>query len=697
MNWSQYPFFRLLLPFIAGLYGGQSYPLLGLCYALLGLVPLGLALLWRQRRGKSTWRQALLLALFAGLGYLYAAWPLCRLSGLGPREGVKAFYTLLEAGRPVGSSLSFQAELEAWQDERGQWQRAHGRILHQVRLSLDTLSSRLGYGDRVQLQADWQALAPPSHAWAFDYQAYLKAKGIYLQAYARHYWVEPPAWRSRAFRFFQDWRSFWADWLYQGLSSPAERDLALALILGQRQGMRREVLEAFMDTGAMHVLAVSGLHVGLLAAVFRFLLWRLPWYRRSWTWARLALLLTAVWSFALLTGASPSVLRAALMFSLLELGLQWRQPNSSYNSLAGSAFILLVYNPLYLWDLGFQLSHLAVWGILYFYQPIYRLWYIPHRLGNWLWQMTAVSLAAQLASLPLCLYHFHQFPLLFWLSGWLVLPLASVALPLGLAYLLLAPIPYLGSALAWALQQSLWLMNLSTQLLSSLPGAKLQGFFWSGAELFLAYAAFIAWLWYRQHSQARYAYSAAALILGLGLSQAWQKQAAEQQLRFFALSQMPGSAWQILQGRRALSLRDMEQTEGLKVRDALKNYNLAHFVLTQQESSWDERQSASQFYFAPPLLQIGQTRFFILDAETWQDWSRPPRQSLEVDYLLLPQALPNWDWPKLQKHLHIRQGLILDNAWRSYHWAQLEADMQASPQLRWHILRRDGALELSLN
>jgi competence protein ComEC len=246
----------------------------------------------------------------------------------------------------------------------------------------------------------------------------------------------------------------------QYVPSPREYALGTALVLGFRDDIDAATKQAYANTGTTHIMAVSGLQVGLLFAGLQWLLARLPLgssvlRRRLLT---VGLGLAFIWSYAFLTGLSASVLRAAVMFSLVSVGQAFERQTSIFNTLSAAAFGLLLYNPYLLCDVGFQLSFLAVLSIVYL-QPRFvrwfdarnfvldqqRSWHSPLRqrlthwsaqLANFAWEITALSVAAQVATFPLGLYYFHQFPFSFLLSNLIAVPISSVAVYVGVVLLL---------------------------------------------------------------------------------------------------------------------------------------------------------------------------------------------------------------------------------------------------------------------
>tara|TARA_Y100000593_G_C4279740_1_gene322106 strand:- start:409 stop:1596 length:1188 start_codon:yes stop_codon:yes gene_type:complete len=213
----------------------------------------------------------------------------------------------------------------------------------------------------------------------------------------------------------------------------------------------------------MHVLAVSGLHVGILVSVFLFLV--KPFKLKGW---KLKVYLIAVviiiWLYAMITGFSPSVVRASVMFTLITLGQMRDRKPSIFNVLAFSAILMIAIDPEVIFEVGFQLSYVAVAGIVLL-QPMITRWWLPSSPWiEYLWQLAAVSIAAQLATFPLTVFYFHNFPLWFLPANLLIIPLTFLIMQIGIPFLILGWIPLLSDFLGWVLnslfQLELWILNL---------------------------------------------------------------------------------------------------------------------------------------------------------------------------------------------------------------------------------------------
>ena len=270
------------------------------------------------------------------------------------------------------------------------------------------------------------------------------------------------------------------------LGKTDESSIAKALLIGYKIDLDKDLVQAYSNAGVVHIIAISGLHMGIIYAVLLWLFTQLPFAKKS-KLLRLLFILAGLWLFALLTGASSSVVRAALMFSFIIIGNAFNKTGSVYNSIAASAFFLLCFNPFVLWDVGFQLSYLAVLGIVFAQKPISNWFYFNNKLLQKTWQLAAVSLSAQLFTFPLCLYYFHQFPLLFLLSNLVVIPLATLSLCVSLILILISPVTIAAFYFAKILYAIIWLLNHSVLFFNSIPYSLWTDISISLVETFLLY------------------------------------------------------------------------------------------------------------------------------------------------------------------------------------------------------------------
>lgn len=395
----------------------------------------------------------------------------------------------------------------------------------------DSDSKELSLGQQVILKNKLQLVPGPQNPEEFNYRRYLATHNIHYQVFLKpQQWATLPEKPSfSVFATAMDIRDWCISILRRTALSKEQLAVASALILGYRSDLDVEMTQAYATAGAMHVLAVSGLHVGLIFLVFSKLFGPLAAMRHGKV-LKAILLLAVIWSYAMLTGLSSSVLRAAWMFSFIVLGQTSNRHTSIYNTIAASAIILILYKPTIIMDVSFQLSYLAVVGIIYLQPKIYHLLYVKNSLLDKLWALTTVSIAAQVATFPLGFLYFHQFPNYFLISNILVIPLATMILYCGLAVLLSSFIPFATLALGYVLSFVTGFLNGSVRWIEDLPHSLTEGVFISAFECLLLYATVVAIVWWMQFWKPlalKFAIFLAILLAGIQFSEALHRHTQE--------------------------------------------------------------------------------------------------------------------------------------------------------------------------
>jgi competence protein ComEC len=348
-------------------------------------------------------------------------------------------------------------------------------------------------GQLLKVNKAPEKIGTPKNPNEFDYRAFLARKGIdFRQFIGKDFQMVEANLTSTSGHFLVKFRNQLASRLQEQIPDAHSKQIGLALLLGQKQSLDRDLREGYVQAGVMHILAVSGLHVGIIYALFLGFLKPL---KLSKKWSRLYLLFVVllIWVYAIVTGLSPSVVRAATMFSLLSLGQMRDRKPSVFNILAFSAMLMISINPEVIYEVGFQLSYLAVAGIVLIQPLILNWWLPPNRVLEYLWQLTAVSIAAQLATFPLSVYYFHLFPTYFLLGNLLIIPLAFVIMQIGIPLLLLGWIPVVGSSLGWVLSKLIWCQNFVIQVIQDLPMGKIDRITISPFGMIVCWIGLLIW------------------------------------------------------------------------------------------------------------------------------------------------------------------------------------------------------------
>ncbi|WP_167856331.1 ComEC/Rec2 family competence protein [Hymenobacter metallicola] len=415
----------------------------------------------------------------------------------------------------------------------GRWRPALGGI--RVSIPRDSGVAAPQYGDVWLVRGGPARAKAPLNPGEFDYRRYLSYHQVYHQQFIhadqfRRIAVQPPSYvkaiSMRAARVL--------DGVFrQYVQQKREYALASALVLGIKDEVDQDTKQAYANTGTTHIMAVSGLQVGLLFTLVTWVLKRFFGGTRGFRYWSAGVGLVVIWSYAFLTGLSASVLRAAVMFSFIIVARATGRQSNMYNTLAVAAFCLLCYDPYLLADVGFQLSFLAVLSIVYLqpqiaawldfkdkaaarirpWQPkaVQKLWQAGGWSADWIWQATALSLAAQVATFPLGLFYFHQFPLSFLASNLVAVPISSLAVFVGVGLLaakglvavlglvvpatVLSWLDWLPRLIAWVFEKMILIFNEYIFWIGrTMPGALITGIHVTPPQAWLIFAIILALL-----------------------------------------------------------------------------------------------------------------------------------------------------------------------------------------------------------
>ena len=357
---------------------------------------------------------------------------------------------------------------------------ASGNLL--VSIKIDSSKTFLAkYGDEMIVLSRWKETVANPNPATFDYKKWLAVQHIDHQSFVHQNEIRTTG-RNRGnslMRFALETRAVQVEYFRKILRDDNVYAVASTLILGYRSDLDEEVLSYYSKTGTIHALSVSGMHVGLIYLV---LSWIFSFLNRN-TISRIIrsfIILLLIWIYTVITGLSPSVLRSAIMISVLIIGKTLNRSSSGYNILAFSAFIILCYDPYVLWDVGFQLSYLAVLGLI-FLQPIIERWFFFKNIFlRKIWSALSISLAAQLFTFPLSIFYFHQFPSYFLFSNLFILLPVTAIMYLGIL-VLLGRFNFLAGPFEWLISFT----NSGLKFIAELPFSTFSTIWVSKIELLL--------------------------------------------------------------------------------------------------------------------------------------------------------------------------------------------------------------------
>ena len=484
----RYPYIRLIIPWITGVFCGdhffdRSWELfwsilaLGFCIALLFV-------LYFLKRHSLRWCFGLAVSILCFIGgWLGITWQLQHAVYSFPEE--ETVYRVLITDAPQAKEHTYlcQTLLKERRDTAGTYPIERTAILY---LQQDSAVTRLKSGDELLISA---RISPPLNNRnfdEFDYARFLMRKGISGTGYvASGKWTKQDGMNNLDLKSIASSCRRKMISLYQKLGfSGDELAVLSALTIGDKTELSDSVRESYSVAGASHILALSGLHIGLLYTLLFFIL--KPIARRGnigRVIRSVLLLLILLWAFAFFTGLSPSVVRSVSMFSILAMAdMVGRQP-LSLNTLAAAAWLMLFCNPAWLFDVGFQLSFLAVASILLIQKPIYHLITVKGRIGKYIWGLISVSVAAQIGTAPLVMFYFSRFPVHFLLTNLVVIPFITIILYAAVIMLLLTPLSWLQIVVAEGVKKLLEGLNFFVRWVEQLPYASIDGIWLYQSEI----------------------------------------------------------------------------------------------------------------------------------------------------------------------------------------------------------------------
>jgi competence protein ComEC len=493
------PFVILLLPFLAGIGLGIYFPYFSfttfLSILLFGLIILfiGLNLAYKKLNlYKIKWLGGILVHSILFLLGCVVTIDYNELNSKDHFSKKHTDYLLVKVNNEPklnGDLLRFTATVE-YNITNGKRSPVTGSLLIAIK---DSTASSLYYGDELLIPANYHPVDPPYNPAEFNYKQYLANQNIHYQEflYPRQYYVLSRNSGNHLISYSLRLRQRLVEKFKRHVHSPEAIAVASTLILGYKADLSSDVLQAYSKTGTIHVLSVSGAHVAILFLLLNFVLGFLDSFKYGKT-IKAILIIVLIWYYSLLTGFSPAVCRAAVMISMITIGKTYSRYINTLNILAISAFFLLLYDPFFITDVGFQLSYLAVAGLVILQPVVYKWMDIENKWGDKLWAACSISIAAQVITFPLSAFYFHQFPVYFLISNLFIIIPSEIILATGIFYLILPDIPYISSALGWILEKSILLMDKVLAAIEHFPYAGVNKIWITTSEYLLLYVIIIS-------------------------------------------------------------------------------------------------------------------------------------------------------------------------------------------------------------
>jgi len=559
----------------------------------------------------------------------------------------------------------------------------NGKLL--IALKLDSLKPiPLSYGNELIITANYLPVEPPYNPAEFDFKRWLAAKNIYHQSFIRQEQLVKTSQNqgNSLVKYALSLRQNLVSVYRKLIHNDEAFAVASTLILGYRADLSKETLAAYSKTGTIHALSVSGMHVGI---IYIMLNWCLSFLDRKKLGRILKTLIICglIWYYSLLTGFSPSVLRSAIMITIFIFAKQLNRGNNSYNVLAFTAFILLVFNPFLIWDVGFQLSFLAVFGLIYFQPKIYKWLYFKSQWTDKLWSAVAMSLAAQLATLPLSIYYFHQFPIYFIISNLFILIPITLLMYTGIAILVLR-IHFVAPAFEWLINFT----NSGLKWIANLPYAGITEIWLNQWQLLLLFLLITTLSVGFSHYKKNYLFIGFSIWLVLQSSLSFQKIVSTKQSATIFFSLRKNYAAAFIKGNSCILVTDLTK-EDRNFEFFVKPILDQKHISTIQFIKWNDDFKAPKFIKQSNQIINEGKRFLLLD-ESFNKKKITSKPSFDFIWM---HNNPKQKIDLLKEEINFKT-LIIDASNKDYVISKFEHQANLL-NLPVHILKKHTAIILS--
>lgn len=554
-----------------------------------------------------------------------------------------------------------------------------------IYLRKDSLVPQISYGSQIIFNKPIQEIKNSGNPGGFDYKRYSLFHGITHQVFLKQDEFEVLDGKKEAAfkKFIFQSRENVLNILRKNIPGKKELGLAEALLIGYKDDLDQKLVQSYTNTGVVHIIAISGLHLGLIYWLLITIFKPLKKNRRV-KWLPPVLIITGLWLFCFLAGAQPSILRSALMFTCIVLGESLTKRTSIYNTMAVSAFILLCINPYWLWDVGFQLSYAAVLSIIIFMRPIYNWFYIKNKSMDFIWKLNAVTLAAQILTIPLSIYHFHQFPNYFILTNFVAVPLSSFILFGEIFLCLIAWIPVLASLAGKILGKMIWLMNTWIERIESLRFS-----LWDGLQinivqeiLLIVFAAGISY-WLMEKVKRGLVIGMVALCGFIALrSYSFIKSGSQQKIIVYNVPQR--RALDFINGRNYFFVGDSD----LLADDFARNFHLKPSRILFRITPSD---TLKNFWYHDNFIRYKDKNILLIDSSIR---FQPTDNKQQIDLLVLSKNSRLYI-SRLASAMNISK-VVFDGSvpqWRTKFWKK-DCD---SLHIPWHDVTTQGAFVMKLD
>ena len=530
--WQKVPVSRVFIPFLTGVLLAIEFPqdFHRIFYYISGSIGIVLLYLISSARIKSydfeKYRGFFITLIFTSLVFLYTSSKVQINNKKHFSNYIEnndyALVRLIEIPVEKAKTIKTTVQVQKIFHKEGKVLNTYGKLVLYLKKHIGL--EELNYGDLILIKANYQEIAPPGNPGQFNYKRFLYYKQIYHQAFldSSDYKLYKQA-SSGILRYIYNLRHKIIDILKEDIKGDDKTGIATALLVGYKTELSDQVKESFAATGAMHVLAVSGLHVGIIFLVFNSIFLRLR-RRKKGKLLHFMVMALVLWMYAILTGFSPSVIRAATMFTFVLIGQNIGRITNVYTSILASAMFILLIDPFLITQVGFQLSYAAVLGIVFLQPLLYNLFSFRFWLWDKAWQLACVSVAAQLATFPISLMYFNQFPVYFLISNFIVIPAATAIIYVGFTFLIFKFIGLgiVANLFSILLNGILWLLNFLILKIRALPGGLITEVYFDYIKVFAIYGfILLTLLWLLRKKNSLLIWSAIMVLIFMADHGVW--------------------------------------------------------------------------------------------------------------------------------------------------------------------------------
>jgi len=577
----------------------------------------------------------------------------------------------------VAKGKSYKAEAKVQVMINNKLEYVKGNIILYLQKDTSQPAPVLTYGNQIIFSKSLQPIHNGGNPGGFDYERYCAFHGLYYQAYLKEdeYEVSNQKQINGFRQMLFDLQKFVVTTFKQYIPSKTEAGVANALLIGYKNDLEQDIVQSYSNTGVVHIIAISGMHLGLIYGLL-VLLFKPLGNSRKIVYIRALCILSMLWIFTLLTGAAPSIVRSAIMFTFLVLGQTRQRKASIYNNLATSAMFILLADPFSLWDVGFQLSYVALLSIAVFASPISKLIYIPNKWLRKPWELMAITFAAQILTYPIVAFHFHQFPNLFLITNLIAVPLSSLILYALIGLLFLSWIP-VNIWMGKLCQLLIWCMDTVIQAFDKVPYALTEGIYFNiiqAATLFAFIIAFSWWLFRKSAQACMMAFLSFALFICLRTYQYIQDTS---QHRLVVYNVPQHAAIDIIQGNDYAFIGDSILLEN----GFLQNFHLKPSRVLYQTKRVD---TLLNIPITSNAFLLGSKKIILIDQTLVMDSS----QTIEADVVIISKN------PRLKLSTMLAsikpKMIVVDNSNSRYKIAQWQKEAETL-HLRLHSVASDGA------